>query len=39
MPNPFTTKSWSPYVVGAGIGLLSIFAFATANNHLAITLQ
>jgi uncharacterized membrane protein YedE/YeeE len=37
--NPFTMKSWSPYVVGIGIGVLSWFAFATADNHLAITLQ
>jgi hypothetical protein len=39
MTNPFTMKSWSPYVVGIGIGLLSWFAFATADKHLAITLQ
>jgi uncharacterized membrane protein YedE/YeeE len=39
MTNPFTKKSWSPYLVGAGIGLLSWFAFATADKHLAITLQ
>src|SRR4051794_40200111 len=39
MANPFTMKSWSPYVVGAGIGVLSWFAFATADKHLAITLQ
>src|SRR5947208_13577585 len=39
MVNPFTMKSWSPYVVGAGIGVLSWFAFATADKHLAITLQ
>jgi uncharacterized membrane protein YedE/YeeE len=32
-------KSWSPYVCGIGIGVLSWFAFATANKHLAITLQ
>jgi uncharacterized membrane protein YedE/YeeE len=37
--NPLTLKSWSPYVVGIGIGVLSWFAFATANKHLAITLQ
>lgn len=29
--------SWSPYVVGAGIGVLSWFAFATANRPLGIT--
>jgi uncharacterized membrane protein YedE/YeeE len=39
MTNPLTMKSWSPYVVGIGIGVLSWFAFATADNHLAITLQ
>jgi uncharacterized membrane protein YedE/YeeE len=39
MANPFTMKSWSPYVVGAGIGMLSWFAFASADKHLAITLQ
>jgi uncharacterized protein len=37
--NPLTRKAWSPYVVGAGIGVLSWFAFATADKHLAITLQ
>jgi uncharacterized membrane protein YedE/YeeE len=39
MSNPLTMKSWSPYVVGVGIGVLSWFAFASANRHLAITLQ
>jgi hypothetical protein len=39
MANPFTMRSWSPYVVGFGIGVLSWFAFATADKHLAITLQ
>ena|SRR5215204_5909586 len=39
MANPLTAKLWSPYVVGLGIGVLSWFAFATANKHLAITLQ
>ena len=34
MTNPFTMKSWSPYVVGAGIGVLSWFAFAMADNIL-----
>src|SRR5688500_17158679 len=32
-------KAWSPYVVGVGIGLLSWFAFFSADKHLAITLQ
>jgi uncharacterized membrane protein YedE/YeeE len=39
MANPLTMKSWSPYAVGIGIGMLSWFAFATAGKHLAITLQ
>ena len=39
MINPLTLKSWSPYVVGIGIGVLSWFAFVTADKHLAITLQ
>jgi uncharacterized membrane protein YedE/YeeE len=39
MANPFTMKSWSPYVAGLGIGILSWFAFYTADKHLAITLQ
>jgi hypothetical protein len=39
MSNPLTMKSWSPYVVGVGIGVLSWFAFGSANKHLAITLQ
>lgn len=30
-------KSWSPYAVGAGIGILSWFAFATADHGLGIT--
>lgn len=37
MANPFTRKSWSPYVVGAAIGVLSWFAFATADKPLGIT--
>jgi uncharacterized protein len=37
MGNPFTMKSWSPYAVGAGIGVLSWFVFATANQPLGIT--
>jgi uncharacterized protein len=39
MTNILTMKSWSPYLCGIGIGVLSWFAFATANKHLAITLQ
>jgi len=39
MANPSTMKSWSPYVVGIAIGVLSWFAFATVDKHLAITLQ
>jgi uncharacterized protein len=37
MSNPFTRKSWSPYVVGAAIGILSWFAFASADKPLGIT--
>jgi hypothetical protein len=39
MSNPFKRKSWSPYVVGALLGVLSWFAFGTADKHLAVTLQ
>jgi uncharacterized protein len=39
MPNPFTLKSWPPIVCGILLGMLSWFAFATADKHLAITLQ
>lgn len=37
MQNPMRMKSWSPYVVGVGIGMLSWFVFATANHPLGIT--
>lgn len=37
MLNPLTRKSWSPYVVGTGIGMLSWFAFATADHPIGIT--
>lgn len=37
MTNPLTMKSWPPYAVGVGIGLLSWFAFATADHPLGIT--
>lgn len=37
MTNPLKQKSWSPYVVGLGIGMLSWFAFATADHPLGIT--
>lgn len=37
MNNPFTMRSWSPYVVGAAIGVLSWFAFASADRALGIT--
>jgi uncharacterized protein len=39
MANPFRARTWSPYVVGIGLGVLSWIAFATAGKHLAITLQ
>jgi uncharacterized protein len=31
------SRSWSPYAVGVGIGVLSWFAFATADRGLGIT--
>lgn len=34
---PMRRRSWSPYVVGMAIGVLSWFAFATANHPLGIT--
>lgn len=37
MNNPLTMKSWSPYVVGAAIGVLSWFAFASADHPIGIT--
>jgi hypothetical protein len=37
MNNPLTMKSWSPCVVGAGIGVLSWFGFATSNHPIGIT--
>lgn len=37
MTNPLTLKSWSPYAVGVGIGLLSCFAFATADHPLGVS--
>jgi hypothetical protein len=35
--NPLTMKSWSPYVVGTGVGVLSWFAFAFAEQPLGIS--
>lgn len=37
MSNPLAQQSWSPYLVGAGIGVLSWFAFLTADHPLGIT--
>lgn len=37
MTNPMTAKSWPPYAVGVGIGLLSWFAFATADRPLGVS--
>ena len=37
MINPIRRQSWSPYVVGALIGVLSWFAFATADKPIGIT--
>jgi len=35
--NPLAMKSWSPYLVGAGIDILSWFAFATADKPLGVS--
>ena len=35
--NPLTKQSWSPWLVGVGIGVLSWFAFWSANHPLGIT--
>ena len=37
MTNPLLLKSWSPYVAGAGIGMLSWFAFSTADRPIGVT--
>lgn len=37
MGNYFTRKQWSPYLVGAAIGVLSWFAFWSADHPLGIT--
>jgi uncharacterized membrane protein YedE/YeeE len=37
MGNILTAKSWSPYVVGVAIGVLSWFAFASADHPLGIS--
>ena len=37
MANPLVLKSWPPYVVGAAIGVLSWFAFATADHPLGVS--
>lgn len=37
MTNFLKQKSWSPYLAGAAIGVLSWFAFATADQPLGIT--
>lgn len=35
--NPMRKKSWSPYLVGAGIGVLSWFTFASVDKPIGIT--
>ena len=37
MTNPLTVKSWSPYAVGVGIGVLSWFSFASADKPLGVS--
>ena len=35
--NPLTLRSWSPYLAGAGIGMLSWFAFASVDQPIGVT--
>jgi uncharacterized protein len=35
--NILTRKAWPPYVVGTGIGVLSCFAFASADHPLGVS--
>ncbi len=35
--NPLRMKAWSPYLVGAGIGVLSWLTFATVDKPIGIT--
>ncbi len=37
MNNPLRKKSWSPYVVGVGIGILSWLVFITADHPLGVS--
>ena len=37
MNNPLRKKSWSPYVVGVGIGFLSWLVFLTADHPLGVS--
>jgi uncharacterized protein len=37
MKNILSVKSWSPYAVGAGIGVLSWFAFVSADHPLGVS--
>lgn len=37
MANPLTRKCWPPYAAGAAIGVLSWFAFWSADHPLGIT--
>lgn len=37
MANPLAYHSWSPYAVGVGIGMLSWFAFASADHPIGVT--
>jgi uncharacterized protein len=37
MNNPLNMKSWSPYLVGAAIGMLSWFSFWSADRPLGVT--
>jgi uncharacterized protein len=37
MTNPLRLRSWNPYLVGVGIGVLSWIAFATAAHPIGVT--
>lgn len=37
MKNPLAMKSWSPYIVGIGVGVLSWFAFGVADHPLGVS--
>jgi len=38
-PNPLCRRAWSPYVAGAGIGILSILVFLVVNKPLGMSTE